>query len=199
MMKAGWSRQWAESRWRLQKLNESIARTTATAISVRGLIADAMRLLTGGGRVLASGIVTRGPKLRPKGTPERGKIDADAQRGTDVNKAEGVKDAPSGWKRGDDPLAPTSKGTDPAWPTQQRRYWKNESEKEGATEKWGAENVDRMKRGLAPQEMNRKTGELESRELHHSPVPRRDGGKEFIAVRPEEHAELDPYRRLKKR
>jgi hypothetical protein len=199
MMKAGWSREWAESRWRLQKLNESIARTTATAISVRGLIADAMRLLTRAGGVVTSGIVTRGPKLPPKGTPERGKIDADAQRGTDVNKAEGVKDSPRSWKLGDDPLAPTAKGTEPAWPTQAGRHWKNEAAKEGAIKEWGAENVARMKRGLAPQRANPKTHELESRELHHGPIPQREGGKEFYGVWPEEHAGVDPYRRLRKR
>ncbi|MEW6533780.1 MAG: hypothetical protein AB1473_23320 [Thermodesulfobacteriota bacterium] len=157
-----------------------------------------MRILTGAGGVVASGIVTRGPKLPPKGTPERGRIDADAQRGADVSKAEGVKDSPRGWKLGDDPLAPTGKGTEPAWPTQAGRHWKNEAAEEGAIKEWGAENVARMKRGRAPQQTNRETGELESMELHH-PKPRREGGKEVIPVWPEEHAAVDPYRRLKKK
>jgi len=29
--------------------------------------------------------------------------------------------------------------------------WKNKAVEEGAVEKWGAENVERMKKGLAPQ------------------------------------------------
>jgi len=102
------------------------------------------------------------------------------------------------WKVGDDHLAPTSKGNDPVWETQRARYWKNETAKEGASEKWSAENYDRMKDGRAPQRQNPNTGELESRELHHAPTPQREGGREFIEVWPEEHARIDPCRRLKK-
>jgi hypothetical protein len=103
------------------------------------------------------------------------------------------------WKVGDDPLAPTSKRVEPSWTTQHRRYWKNEAAQERAVEQWGAENVERMKQGKAPQRFNAKTGEMESRELHHTPKPRREGGKEFMEVWPDEHARIDPYRRLKKR
>jgi hypothetical protein len=54
-----------------------------------------------------------------------------------------------------------------------------------------------MKKGLAEQRINPTTAELESKELHH-PIPQRQGGKEFIEVWPEEHARIDPCRRLKK-
>lgn len=56
-----------------------------------------------------------------------------------------------------------------------------------------------MKKGLAPQKKNLKTGEWESKELHHDPIPKREGGKEVIDLWPDEHAKVDPYRRLKKR
>jgi hypothetical protein len=102
------------------------------------------------------------------------------------------------WKVGDDPLAPTSKGTAPAWSTQKVRTWKNEAAKEGAVEKWGAENVERMKKGLAPQREHENTGKWESKEFHH-PQPQREGGKEVIDLWPEDHARVDYYRRLKKR
>lgn len=103
------------------------------------------------------------------------------------------------WTVGEDPLSLTSKGKVPAWSTQATRYWKNEAATEGAIEKWSAENIKRMKRGLAPQRFNRVTGLWESKELHHTPIPRRHGGNKFIEVWPDEHAAIDFYRRLKKR
>jgi hypothetical protein len=109
-----------------------------------------------------------------------------------------AKDAILYWRKGDDIFDRTTKGKVPVWSTIARRYWKNESMKEGASEKWSRKNVDRMNRGLAPQQTNPRTGELESRELHHHPVARRHGGRDFIEVWPEEHAELDRYRRLKR-
>jgi hypothetical protein len=52
-----------------------------------------------------------------------------------------------------------------------------------------------MEKGLAPQNKN-DLGELESMELHHIP-PQKDGGLfDFIEVWPEEHAEIDPHRKL---
>jgi len=102
------------------------------------------------------------------------------------------------WKVGDDHLSPTSKGKAPTWSTQRRRYWRNEAEKEGAEKKWGAENVERMKKGLAPQRENPHTGKMESKDCHHEPIPQREGGKVFTDLWPDEHAEKDPHRRLKK-
>jgi len=103
------------------------------------------------------------------------------------------------WKVGDDHLAPTPKGVEPSWTTQYKRYWKNRAAEKGSAEKWGAEGVDRMKKGQAPQRPNPKTGDPESCELHHTPIPRRGGGKEFTDLWPDEHAAVDKYRRLKKK
>lgn len=103
------------------------------------------------------------------------------------------------WKVGDHPLAPTPKGVEPSWTTQARRHWKDEAGTEDAIEKWGAENVERMKKGLAPQKINKNAGDLESKELHHQPIPQRQRGKEYIEVWPDEHVRIAPYRRLKKR
>ncbi len=55
-----------------------------------------------------------------------------------------------------------------------------------------------MRQGLAPQRINPKTGKWESKELHHTPTPQRDGGTRFKEMWPEEHAAEDFYRRLKK-
>ena len=103
------------------------------------------------------------------------------------------------WRKGDPIFDKTTKGNVPADSTVRARHWKNRSLEPGAVDEFGAKNVDRMKRGSAPQRKNQKTWECESRELHHHPVPRRHGGKEFIEVWPEEHARIDKYRRLRKR
>ncbi len=92
------------------------------------------------------------------------------------------------WRIGDDPIIPTPKSRIPSWTTQARRTWKNEAAKEGAEQKWLPEDLERMKRGRPPRRKNLETGEWESMELHHHPVPRRDGGTEVIMVWPEEHA-----------
>jgi len=47
MMSAGWSRQRAEERWQVYKLNESVARGVATAMTVHGAIGAARAMLTG--------------------------------------------------------------------------------------------------------------------------------------------------------
>jgi len=47
MADAGWSREWAESRWKAFKLNERIASGTAWAMTVHGAIAAARAILVG--------------------------------------------------------------------------------------------------------------------------------------------------------
>ncbi len=55
-----------------------------------------------------------------------------------------------------------------------------------------------MGKGLAPQQLNPITGQMESKELHHIP-PQRDGGLfDFVEVWPDEHAKLDKLRHLEK-
>ncbi len=47
-----------------------------------------------------------------------------------------------------------------------------------------------------PRRINPWTGELETMELSHEPVPLRDGGKDVAPTLPDDHATIDPYRRL---
>jgi RHS repeat-associated protein len=97
------------------------------------------------------------------------------------------------WQVGDDIYAPTKRG-EPSWTTVQNRYWKNEAAGPGASEKWGAENISRMKRGRAPQRYNPDKDGMESMELSHEPVARRDGGRDLVPRWPQDHAAVDPYR-----
>ncbi|MGZ5428536.1 MAG: hypothetical protein ACXWFS_05960 [Thermoanaerobaculia bacterium] len=49
-----------------------------------------------------------------------------------------------------------------------------------------------------PQRVNQDTGEMETMELSHEPIPRREGGSQVIPRWPDEHAAVDPYRQLPK-
>jgi RHS repeat-associated protein len=98
------------------------------------------------------------------------------------------------WKVGDSPTQPTAKGNEPAWSTQRGRTWKNEAALPGAEEKWGKDNVARMRQGLAPERYNEAKGGMESMDLSHEPIPQRDGGTETVPRWPQDHAEVDPYR-----
>ena len=54
-----------------------------------------------------------------------------------------------------------------------------------------------MQQGLAPQRINPVNGRIESMELNHVP-PQREGGLfDVQKVWPDEHAAVDPYRKLK--
>jgi RHS repeat-associated protein len=56
-------------------------------------------------------------------------------------------------------------------------------------------NLARMRDGDPPRRANPKAPNgYESLELHHAPVPCRDGGKAVIPLWPCEHADIDPYR-----
>jgi hypothetical protein len=104
-----------------------------------------------------------------------------------------------GWKVGQDITNRTKFGTVPTWSSVRRRYWKNRAEWAKVNKNsYGEENIKRMQKGLAPQKFSPKTREVVSMELHHIP-PQRDGGLfDFIEVWPEEHAQLDPSRYLRK-
>ncbi len=84
-----------------------------------------------------------------------------------------------------------------------QRYWKNivqkiESDPTFRPPYTTPANIKRMKKGLAPQQFNDRTGQIESRELHHVP-PQRDGGLfDVIEFWPDEHAEVDQLRRVRK-
>jgi len=81
-----------------------------------------------------------------------------------------------------------------SWTTQRRALWRAEAASEGAVERWGARNVERMTRGRAPQVRNPRTGQMESVELHHTPTPQREGGTRVRPVTPDQHRAADPYR-----
>lgn len=81
-----------------------------------------------------------------------------------------------------------------SWTTQRRAFWKAEAASEDAAERWGADNVGRMEKGLAPKIRNPKTGAMESVELHHDPVPKRAGGTQVRPVTPDEHRAVDVFR-----
>lgn len=102
-----------------------------------------------------------------------------------------------GWSAGDKPdiYSPTRTGQDPSWGTVRRRYWRNRATEPDAAQRYGgAQNVDRMKRGLAPQRYNPDKGSRESLELSHEPVPKRSGGRDIRERWPCDHASVDPNR-----
>lgn len=88
----------------------------------------------------------------------------------------------------------TAKGNAPSWTTVRTRFWKNEAASSGAAKKYGAENLERMRRGRAPQRYNADKGGIESMDLSHEPIPFRNGGKDFVPKWPQEHAATDPFR-----
>ena len=62
-----------------------------------------------------------------------------------------------------------------------------------------AQRAEIQKRGWrGPQRVNPETGLVETMELSHEPIPVRDGGTEVVPRWPDEHAAVDPHRRLKK-
>jgi hypothetical protein len=98
-----------------------------------------------------------------------------------------------GWKVGDPINNLTSKGDVPSWSTVRQRHWKNRANN-AAPNEFTDDNLTRMKKGLAPQQYNEKTGKMESMELHHTP-PQREGGRfDFEEVWPAEHEAIDPHR-----
>ncbi len=110
-----------------------------------------------------------------------------------IEKITGVK----GWKVGDSIKNLTKRGNVPKWSTVRARYWKNRAlwAKSNSND-YGPANIARMEKGLAPRQFDDISQEWRTMELHHDPA-RRDGGLfDFIEVWPEEHAELDRFRRL---
>lgn len=106
----------------------------------------------------------------------------------------------AGWRVGDSIYKLTRRGTNPAWSTVRARFWKNLASNLSRTRKVLCENftqtnVERMRRGLAPQRYSRDKGGIESMELSHEPVPMRLGGKSLVPRWPKEHALRDFYRR----
>jgi hypothetical protein len=99
----------------------------------------------------------------------------------------------SGWSKGEEITNLTKKGDVPQWDAVRARYWKNQAIKE--PEKYTSEQLERMKKGLAPQRFNEEKGIWESKELHHEP-PQREGGLfDVEELWPDEHANADKFRK----
>ncbi|WP_152648592.1 ricin-type beta-trefoil lectin domain protein [Streptacidiphilus anmyonensis] len=86
---------------------------------------------------------------------------------------------------------------EPQWTSQLRRNaWKQVYNDPNS----GLDQAQRMQikaRGWAgPTRNNPWTGQLETMELSHEPIPFRDGGTEVVPRWPDEHAMIDPYRIL---
>jgi filamentous hemagglutinin len=82
-----------------------------------------------------------------------------------------------------------------------KRHWKNRAEEiklnpNSAPTFATQPNLERMKRGMAPQKFNERTGLWESMELHHTPPQRQGGLFDFVELWPEEHVKLDNFRQL---
>ncbi len=134
-----------------------------------------------------------------KGSGASGKAAKAAQAGnalerTALNGALEALDATKvGWKLGESIKNLTSTGNIPSWSTVRRRFWKNEAFSNGGDYLSG--ELNRMKKGLAPQRKNRETGLMESKELHHDPPQRSGGLFEFKALWPDEHKIIDRFRK----
>src|SRR3990167_5451627 len=73
-----------------------------------------------------------------------------------------------GWKVGQSIQNKTWWGSKPKWSTVRQRYWKNKAAEVKLDPNHPyKDSIIRMEKGLAPQIINRKTGKLESVELHH--------------------------------
>ena len=76
--------------------------------------------------------------------------------------AEAAPPKRAGWTVGDDPLAPTHRGTSPAAGTVRTRVWKNLARAaQDSSTPWGDENAERMRAGKAPRRSNPITGRIE--------------------------------------
>jgi len=103
------------------------------------------------------------------------------------------------WKRGDAIDKPLPDGSAPTWGTVQSRYWKNRYRASKNTGEFSQANLDRIRKGNAPMDYNRRTGNWESRELHHVKPQRYTLDNSPLNLReltPDWHAEVDPSRRV---
>jgi hypothetical protein len=98
-----------------------------------------------------------------------------------------------GWRVGGPINNLTLEGNVPSWDAVRQRIWKNEAFYNA--KKYTAENLARMRQGLAPQRIN-KLGQIESMEFHHWPPQRQGGLFEVTPTWPSDHAAIDPFRRI---
>jgi RHS repeat-associated protein len=99
-----------------------------------------------------------------------------------------------GWRVGDPINNLTAAGDVPSWSAVRERIWKNEAFFNASN--YSVNDLSRMRGGLAPQQLNPRTGQLESMELHHWPPQRAGGLFDVEKVWPNRHARIDPFRQL---
>lgn len=143
---------------------------------------------------------SRGPCAKGKNSPATQGSGTNGVSGASPSKA--AENVANGsvrfrrWARGDAIDKPMPDGTPPSWDVVRSRYWKNRSEA-AAPGEFSQANLERMRRGSAPQDYNPKTRQWESRELHHVD-PQRNGGSNgpfnLRELTPNQHRVLDPYR-----
>lgn len=79
--------------------------------------------------------------------------------------------------------------------TYRGRHWRERSKSVEAALRFGSENIDRMKKGLAPRRLNPRAPKgIESMVLAHIGERYADGGRRYIELWPEEHASIDAQR-----
>jgi len=104
-------------------------------------------------------------------------------------------DVKKGWKVGEDITSLTKAGEQPKWSTLRSRYWKNKAHYFENDPLYTPRDIERMKKGLAPQIME--DGELRSMELHHILGRDNDYYYFFFEISPKGHAQIDQFRHLK--
>ncbi len=126
---------------------------------------------------------TSGGKLLLKKGAKAGLMDGAARAG--LRQADNI-----GWKLGDPITNLTKKKTTPSWTAIRQRFWKNEALYNPIS--YDADNLKRMRKGLAPQQWNLEKGKWESMHLHHTGHPPRSPKNifDFEALWPEEHYAL---------
>lgn len=150
--------------------------------------------------VLGTALRAAGSRLSTFATALRGaeKVTPDARLLDDLSDGAStarVVSRAKGWRLGDAIDAPTARGKASAWSNVRGRHWKNRAAGPGAGLDFSADNIARMRKGLAPLEDEFGIGV--PMELNHI-VPRRLGGGHNIEnleeLWPWQHDLVDAYR-----
>ena len=148
-----------------------------------GLSEDQARLLGRAARGAASAGASR---LAAAGTtPGRRPVDPRTGRPRDPRSGRFEKDP-------DNPPSPYT-FTD----SQRRKNWRDIAADPNSPLS-DAQRAEVKKRGWrGPQQVNPRTGAVETMELSHEPIPLREGGTAVVPRWPDDHARVDPHRRVK--
>jgi len=168
------------------------------AVNIAALSADAICAIipgfTGGGIVARVGAKTAVKQVVKTTGKQAVKNTVKNTAKTAITKTDDIAKYTKRWKVGDPINAPTKNGY-PSWSTSRSRFWKNEAASN--PNKYSKSNLDKMKKGNAPQQKNPITGKPEPKELHHNAgrdIPDPHNQKNLKPVWPDEHAVIDPFR-----